>query len=283
MLQGDCRIRHVAARLGERLGQSTLVDNKPGGGGIIAAQSLLSSPADGYTFMFSDSAVMTITPLLMKKVPFDPKRDFLPISYVASAPNFLAVHPSLPVKTLAEFVALAKSKPGSISCGSSGLGTVHHLALEAMKKSLGLDVLHVPYKGSGQSVPAMVSGQTDCVLAAYPGLVAYAKTDKARILALTGSKRSTFAPEIPAMYEGQVGQDFSFMLGAWARPDTPADIVQKISKELAAIAAEPEMVKTLHKIGVEPVGRGSNEFKEALFSEMDRMANTVRSAGLQPE
>ncbi len=279
----DIVIRRLSARLAERLGQSVVVENKPGAGGAIAVQALLSAPADGYTFIFSDAAFLSITPLMSKNVPYDPKKDFAPVALVARAPNFLAVNREVAAKTVAEFVALARAKPGLLTCGSSGMGTLHHLTLETMKRNLDIDVVHVPYRGSGQSVPAMASGQTQCTLAALPSLSTFTAGGKARILAIAGSRRSSLAPDVPAMYEGKEGLDFAFLLGAVARRGTPPEMVRRIADELGVVAKEPELVAALQKIGVDPVGAGTAEYEEALRADAEQMAAAVRLAGIKPE
>ena len=157
----DTVARIFAQRLSERLGQSVVVDNKPGANGVVAAQSLASSPADGYTFLVTDGSMFSINPALYKNLSYDYKRDFVAVSLAARAPLYLAVHPKTGVNTLQEFVALAKAKPGKLNYGSSGVGSSHHLTMEAMKAALGIDVQHVPFKGSGQSVPALIGGQVD--------------------------------------------------------------------------------------------------------------------------
>ena len=157
----DTVARIFAQRLTERLGQSVVVDNKPGANGVVAAQVLASSPKDGYTFLVTDGSMFSINPTIYKNLGYDYKRDFMPVALAARAPLYLAVHPKVPVNTLQEFVALAKSKPGTLNYGSSGVGSTHHLTMEAMKTALGLDLTHVPFKGSGQSVPALIGGQVE--------------------------------------------------------------------------------------------------------------------------
>jgi tripartite-type tricarboxylate transporter receptor subunit TctC len=279
----DIVIRRLSARLGERLGQTVVVENKPGAGGAIAVQALMSAPADGHTFIFSDSAFLSITPLMSKNVPYDPKKDFVPVALVARAPNFLAVNSTVAATNLAEFVALARAKPGEVTCGSSGVGTLHHLTLETMKRNLDIDVVHVPFRGSGQSVPAMAGGQTQCTLAALPSLSAFTVSGKARLLAIAGSRRSALAPDVPAMYEGKEGLDFAFLLGAVGRQGVPADIVKRIADELGAVAREPEIVSALQKIGVDAVGAGPADYEAALRNDAQQLGNAVRAAGIKPE
>jgi len=162
----DTVARIFAQRLQDRLGQSVVVDNKPGANGVVAASTLASSPADGYTFLVTDGSMFSINPAIYKNLSYDYKRDFVPVSLAARAPLYLAVHPKTGVNTLQEFVALARAKPGTLNYGSSGIGSSHHLTMEAMKAALGIDVTHVPFKGSSQSVPALIGGQVDVAFSA---------------------------------------------------------------------------------------------------------------------
>lgn len=226
----DLVIRRIAPRIEKELGQTLVVDNRPGANGVVSAQALLAAPADGYTVIFSDAAFISITPLAMKNPPYNAARDFMPVTLAATAPNFLAVHPSMPVKNLAEFTAYVKQNPGKVTCGSSGVGTLHHLSLEAMRHTMDLNVTHIPFRGSGQSVPAMIGGQTQCTLAALPSLVSHAAAGKARILAVAATRPSPLLPEAEPMFAGrQDVADFSFLLGIVVRQGTSAVVVNRLT------------------------------------------------------
>jgi tripartite-type tricarboxylate transporter receptor subunit TctC len=279
----DVVIRQVSARLSERLGQGMVVENRPGAGGVSAAQTMLSSPADGYTYVFSDAAMVSISPLVMKNMPYDPRKDFVAVSYTARAPNFIAVHPSVPAGTFAEFVALVKAKPGKITCGSSGIGSLHHLTLELMKSSLGLDVVHVPFRGSGQSVPAMLGGQVDCLLASLAPIAGVASTGRVRILAVAGTQPTAVAPEIPAIGQAMKGFNSAFVLGVLGRRGLPDEVVQKMSSEIAAVLKEPEVQKALAKLGIEPIGGNPEQYREALRIDGEQMAQAARIGNLKAE
>lgn len=272
----DVVIRQIGIRIGEKFGQSIVVENRPGAGGVNAAQALLGAPADGYTLIFSDAAMISITPLMLKNLSYDPRTDFAPVSYTARAPNFLAVHPSLPVKTFEEFVALAKREPGKITCGSSGIGSLHHLTLELMKTSLGINVVHVPFRGSGQSVPALIGGQVNCLLASLAPLAGVADAGKVRILAFAGTHPSPAAPDIPAIGEAMKGFDSAFLLGVLAKKGTPEEVKSKLSSEIAVAVKDPSLKGMFHKLGVEPVGAGPQEYAEALRLDARQMAEAVR-------
>jgi len=280
----DAVIRRIAPRIEKELGQTLVVDNKPGANGVVSVQTLLSAPADGYTVIFSDAAFLSITPLVMKTPPYNAARDLLPVTLAATAPNFLAVHPSLPVKNLTEFVEYVKKNPGKVACGSSGVGTLHHLSLEAMRHSLDLDVIHIPFRGSGQSVPAMIGGQTQCTLAALPSLVGHAAVGKARILAIAGTKSSPLLPEAEAMFAGHKGgHEFSFLLGIVARQGTSAAVVNRLTAAVKVALEDPDNAASLRKMGVEPVGLPSDGFAAALRSDAEQLANVARQANLRAE
>lgn len=276
----DTVIRRISNDLAERLGQAVVVDNKPGAGGVIGAQNLLSSPVDGNTYLFSDSAFMSITPLTIKDIPYDPARDFVPVSLVARAPNFLAVHADVPARSAQEFITLAKSRPNQINCGSSGIGTLHHLTLESMKRTLEIEVVHVPFKGSGQSVPALAGGQTQCALAALPSIIGFAKNGRIRILAVAGGKASPLAPEVPPLYPGKEGQDFAFLLGVVAKKGTPAESIERLSAALAEVVKRPAIVESLQALGVDPIGGSPQAYGAALAQDAQQMATAAKLAGI---
>jgi len=279
----DIVIRRVGQRLSEKIGQPVVIDNLPGAGGINAGQTFINLPADGYHFIFSDSAMLSITPLVFSKVPYDVKKDFLPISYLAKAPFFLAVNPKVPAKNLEEFIQLAKSKPGEISCGSSGEGSLHHLTIEAMQIAFGIKLLHIPYKGTGQSVPAVIAGQVDCVLAAMPSLAGFVASDRVRILASASSGVSPLAPNVKPMGQDIKDFDYAFLLGVIGKPGTPQVAIDKLNFEFAEIMKEPDMIQKLALIGVEPIGQGSEVFKKALDKDAESLKNTVKKAGILPK
>jgi tripartite-type tricarboxylate transporter receptor subunit TctC len=169
----DTVARIFAQRLGDKLGQAVVVDNRPGANGVVAAQALATAPKDGYTFLVTDGSMFSINPAIYKNLGYDYKRDFMPVSLAARAPLYLAVNPKVPANTLQEFIALAKAKPGTLNYGSSGIGSTHHLTMEAMKAALGLQITHVPFKGTGQSVPALIGGQVEVLFSALPSLVGF--------------------------------------------------------------------------------------------------------------
>ncbi len=276
--------RLVQQKLSERWGQQVLTENRPGSGGIAAAEMVANAPGDGYTLQISDSSMLSINPYLYAKLPYSEK-DFISVSIVARAALFLAVNNTVPANTLKELIALAKSKPGQLSYGSSGIGTVHHLGMEALKSTLGLDIVHIPYKGTGQSVPAMIGGQVAMVYSAYPSLSNFAKDGKVKLLAANSRTRSALAPDIPTVAEitGIADYDFSPTIGYLAPAGTPRDIIMKLSTTMAEIVKLPEIVQRFAGLGIEPVGSTPEDQTAQWKSDAERFSKVVKSAGAKAE
>ena len=279
----DTVARIFAQRLGDRLGQSVVVDNKPGANGVVAAQVLASSPADGYTFLVTDGSMFSINPAIYKNLSYDFKRDFVPVSLAARAPLYLAVHPKTGVNTLQEFVALAKAKPGTLNYGSSGIGSSHHLTMEAMKAALGIDVTHVPFKGSAQSVPALIGGQVDVAFSARPSLAGFVKDNRVTLLATNASTRSATEPNVPTIAEIIPGFDFAVIVGVLAATGTPLAAIERISAEIEKIAKTPEAIQVLANAGIDAVGSKPVDYGRAILDENDRLAKAIKIAGIRPE
>jgi tripartite-type tricarboxylate transporter receptor subunit TctC len=279
----DTVARLVAIKLQEAIGQGVVVENRPGGNGAIAASALATSGADGYTLLVTDGSMMTINPLLSAKLGYDPKADFLPVSLIAQSPLFLAVNSSLPVNNLDEYIALVKKSPGKFNYGSSGIGSTHHLSMEAMKEDLGLFVTHIPYRGSSASVPAMVGNQVQMVFSAYPSLAGFVRSGQARIIATNGAKRSNLAPDVPSIAEKVPGYDFAVVIGLFAPKGTPNDIVQRLSNEVAKIAKRDDVVTTFRNAGIEAIGTSSEQLGQALSAESSRVTKAAKRANLKPE
>lgn len=279
----DTVARILAQRLGEKLGQSVVVDNKPGANGVVAAQALASSPADGYTFLVTDGSMFSINPAIYKNLSYDFKRDFMPVALAARAPLYLAVHPKTGVNSLQEFVAKAKAKPGTLNYGSSGIGSSHHLTMEAMKAALGIDVQHVPFKGSSQSVPALIGGQVDVAFSALPSLVGFVKDNRVKLLATNGGRRSPMEPDVPAIAEIVPGFDFAVIIGVLAATGTPQAAIDRISSEIDKINKSPEMVQILANAGIEAGGGKPADYAKAITDENERLAKAIKIAGIKQE
>lgn len=276
----DTVARIVGRRMQERLNQNIVVENRAGANGGIAVNAMTSAPADGTTFVVTDGAILSINPQLYSKLPYNPK-DVAPVAVFATAPLFLAVHPSVPVSNLKEFIAHVKANPGKYNIGSAGVGSIHHMSLEALKLGFGLQINHIPYKGMGEAVPALLGGHVQVLFSAYPALAGAAGTKRVTLLATNGAARSTQAPNLPAISEFVPGFSYAPFVGIYARVGTPAAVIQKISAEAMAIMKEPDVIKALAKVGVEPIGGGPAEFRKLLDGEIDRVAKVVKAAGIQ--
>src|SRR5262245_24091549 len=276
----DTVARIVGRRLQERLGQSVVIENRPGANGRVAVAALLGAPADGYTLLVTDGSILTINPLLYANLAYNPK-DILPIAMLARAPMFLAVNPKVPAANLSEFIAYAKANPGKINYGSGGIASTHHLSMEAMAAALKLDMKHVPFKGTGEAVPALLGGHIDVLFSAYPSLSGAAEGGQLRLLATNGLQRSTQTPDLPALSEVISGFDLAPTIGVFGRADTAPAAVDKLVAEALATLKEPEVVGQLAVVGVEAAGAAPDGYAAAIEAEGKRMAAAVEAAGLK--
>lgn len=276
--------RVLGQKLADKWGQPVVVENKPGGNGVVAAQYLASRPNDGYTLMVTDGTMFAVNPFIYKSLPYDPQKDFTFINLTARAPLFLAVHPSLPAENFSEFVALVKAKPGQFSYGSSGIGSIHHLTTESIKAALGLDLLHVPFKGTGQSVPAVVSNHVAAVFSAYPSLAGFVKEGKLKLIAVNSAKRSSLAPGVATIAETHIaGFDFAPTIGVSGATGIPAAITQKVSADLNEVLGDPAMKERLQVLGIDAVGGGPEEYAAQIRADRERFEKAVRVAGAKAD
>jgi len=275
--------RVVGQRLSEKWGQPVVVENRPGSNGVVAAVYMKTKAPDGYTLMVTDLASFSINPYLYKSLPYEEK-DFTFVSLTARAPLFLALNPSIPAASFPQFVALAKANPGKYSYGSSGVGSIMQLVMESVKSSLGIDVLHVPYKGTGQSVPAAVANQVSLVVSAYPSLQGFAKDGKLRLIAVTTAQRSPLAPNVSAIAESEIpGFDLAPWIGLTGPAGMPPAIVNKIAADVSQVVKEPAIQEKLQVLGIDPNGGGPREFAAALAVDKAKVDKVVKQAGIQPE
>ena len=279
----DTVARLLAQRLQGPLGQPVVVENKAGGGGAVAAATLAQSPADGHTLLVTDGPMLAIAPLVTQKMSYDPIKDFTPVSLVGTAPLFLAVNANVKANTLEELIVLAKAKPGALNYGSAGIGSIHHLTAEAMKDGLGIFVTHIPFRGSGASVPAMIGGQVDMVFASPPALMGFVKSGQAKLIAINTTKRSDLAPNVPTLGEKIPGFDFAFNVVVLARAGTPPEVVNRLSAEIAKAVKSPDAIEPLRVAGVDPVGGTPEQLAAAMRTEADRVAKAAKRAGLKAE
>jgi tripartite-type tricarboxylate transporter receptor subunit TctC len=274
----DTVARVVAQKLTERWGQTVFVENRPGANSSIAAEFVANAAPDGYSLLVTDNSTHAINPFLFRKLGYDPK-NLAPVSLVARAPLYLAAHSSLPVNSFAELVTLLKANPGKYSYGSSGIGSTHHLCMEFMKAALGLELTHVPYKGTGQSVPAVVAGQVPLTWSAYPSLAPHAKAGKIRLLAVNSLKRSESAPNLPSVAETLPGFEFAPTIGFFAPVKTPNNIIQRISSEANEAVKSSDVIARLKALDVQTVGSTPQEYAASLKADAVRYAKAVKISG----
>ena len=276
--------RVVALRLTERLGQSVVVDNKLGGNWVLAYQALLQiSPQDGHAFIISDGSMLSIMPLINKNATYKVGVDILPVSLIARSPLFIVAHPKTGVNNFKDFLNLVKSKPGNLTYGSSGIRSTHHLTMEALKAAIKIDVRHMPYRGSGQSTPALVGGQVDFSVAALPSMQGFVKNGQVIILASNAATLTTQAPDIPAIAETVPGFDFSVIIGVMAAAGTPSYAIQKISQEITETLKHLELIKTFQSVVIDPVDSDPNTCGLAITKENEAMARAAKVADLKAE
>jgi tripartite-type tricarboxylate transporter receptor subunit TctC len=279
----DTIARIVAQRLGDVWKQQVIVDNRPGANGLVGAEVVVRSAPDGYTLLVTDNSTHAIHPFLYAKMPFDPTKELIPVSMTARAPLYLAVHPSFPATTMQELIALAKASPGKYSYGSSGIGSTHQLAMEFLKSSLGLDIVHVPYKGTGQSVPALVGGQVQMAFSGYTSLAAHVKDGRIKLLGINSLKRSPTAPNVPAIAEMIPGYDFAPTFGFFSPAGMPKDIAAKIATDVADALKSPDVAARFTSLDIIPIGASGEEFAASLKADAERYAKAVKLSGAKAD
>ena len=276
--------RMVAQKLSEAWGQTVVVDNRGGATGNIGTEIVARSPADGYTLLMGNVAPNAINVSLFAKIPYDPVNDFEPVSLVALTPNILLVHPALPVKTVKEFVALAKAKPGTLNYSSAGIGSSSHLAPELLAMMTGINIVHVPYKGGGPGLVDLLSGQMQFMMTTTPAAMPHVKSGKIRALGVTSAKRSQSLPEIPTIAEAGVkGYEVSTWYGVLAPAKTSKAIVTKLHGEIIRLIAVPDTKEKLLSQGFEPVGSTPEEFGAYIKSEIAKWAKVIKTAKIKAE
>jgi tripartite-type tricarboxylate transporter receptor subunit TctC len=275
--------RTLAAKFTDAWGQPAIVENKPGGNTLIGSDYVAKSPADGYTLLIV-AFPFAVTPSLIKDMPYDTVKDFAPVILAASSPNLLVVNPLLPVKTVAELIALAKSKPGSLSYASTGNGSSNHISMELFKSLAGVDIVHIPYKGSAPAVTDLLGGQVMLMFDNVPNVLPQVKAGKLRGLASSGNRRTALAPDIPTVAEAGVpGYELTVWFGLVAPAGTPREVIRQLNAEVVRILAMPDVRERFMAQGVEPLGSTPEEFGEHIKSQMVRWGKVVRDAGVKAE
>lgn len=277
----DIQTRLFAQKLSESLGRSFVVENRTGAGGTVAYAYVAKSPPDGYTLL-GVAGGYTITPVVYAKLSYDPVKDFAPISLVAQAPFLLLTHPSLPVKSVKELLALARARPGALDCASAGYGTSTHMAFELFKALSGVKITHVPYKGTGQSLVDVMSGQVHMLFGNVLSSLPHVRAGRLRALGVTTARRSAVLPELPTIAESGVpGYENSTWHGWLAPAGTPVAVLTRLNAELVRSTRAPEVVERLAPDGGEPVGSTSEEFARFIAEDMARWSKLVRETGIR--
>jgi tripartite-type tricarboxylate transporter receptor subunit TctC len=277
----DLAARAIGQKLSEAFGSSFIVDNRPGAAGNLAGDIVAKSNPDGYTILMANSTIAI--PSLSVKLPFDVRKDFLPLSLIALGPSVLVVHPSLPAKDVKSLVALAKAKPGALSFGSGGIGNVTHLAMELFMSTAGIEMLHVPYKGGAPSVVGVVSGEVQAVFTSIPAALPQINAGKMRALGVSISKRSSALPNVPTVAESLPGYYAASWYGLLLPAGVPGPVVDALSKEIVTAMEVPVIRDGMLKQGFEPVGNKPDEFKKFIGEEIPRWEKVVKNAGIKPE
>ena len=280
----DLVARLVATKLGPRLGQQVIVDNRAGAGGILAHELLVNAAPDGYTMILASVTGLAMAPALRGKVPYDPIRDFVPVVQVVDAATLFSAHPSSVSKTLGDLVARAKKEPGTLIVGNPGIGSVGHLAFERFSSAAGIKVINVPYKSGGLAATAAISGQVEHLAGIISSGAPHVKAGKLRGLGVTSAKRSQILSDVPTVAEqGYPGFEASGWLGIAFPAKTPATIVQRMYKETQAVMAQQDTQAFLEKAGLDMVMKNPEEFRGYIKAELTRWTKLIKDAGIKAD
>ncbi len=276
--------RIVGQKLSELWGHAVVIENRGGAGGTVGADVAAKAPADGYTLAMGGSSNLAIAPGLYARLPYDSIRDFAPVANVAHVPYAVAVNPRVPARNIRELTALAKTKKGYLSYGSSGTGSVSSLAAELFRSMIGTDIVHVPYKGTAPALTEIIAGQVDMMFADLAVILPHAKSGKLRVIAVTGIKRSPIAPELPTVAEsGLPGYDISPWFGIVTAAGAPRDVVSKLNGAIASALRSPDMLQRLDQLGYEPIGGTPEQFAATIKADIAKYAKIIRQAGIKAE
>lgn len=274
--------RAVANKLTEYLGQQVIIDNRAGAGTIIGIDIAAKSPPDGYTLLVGPST-LSINPSMFAKLPYDALRDLAPICHMVSVPNALVLHPSVPAQTIQALIALARAKPNALNVGSAGNGTSPHLSLELFKSLAKIDMVHVPYKGSGNAIIANLAGEVSVSFPSIPTTYQYIKAGRLRVLGVTTAKRTPALPDVPAIGEIVQGYEATQWFGMLAPAGTPRTIIDRIHQETVRALKAPEVIKQLAGEGADIVASTPEAFGAYIKSETAKWARVIKSAGIKPQ
>ena len=273
--------RLIARALSESFGQQFVVENRGAASGAIAGDILAKAPPDGYTVLYYGSTIWLL-PFLREKVPFDPLRDFAPISLATTAPFFLFAHPSLPVRSVSDLVALAKKRPGELHYGSAGSGAATHLSAELFNRAAGVQIVRIPYKGAGAAANALAAGEVQIMFGSASLGLAFAKAGRLRILGVASSKPSPVAPEVPTIAaSGLPGFEAASMSGMFAPAKTPPEVVRRLNQEIVRVLARPDIKERFLAAAIEPIGSTPEEFMAVLKADQAKWGKLIRELGIR--
>jgi tripartite-type tricarboxylate transporter receptor subunit TctC len=281
----DRLARVVAQKMQEQWGQPAVVDNRPGASGMIAAEQVAKSPPDGYTLMMGHIGTHAINPSLFAKLPYDPVKDFAPVSLLVSVPNILLVHPSVPASSVAELVALARARPGTLNFASPGSGTSGHMSAELFKSLAGIDIVHVPYKGPGPALQDLLAGQVNMLFDTVASSMPQVRAGKVKGLAVTTTTRSAIAPDVPTMAEaGVAGYEIAPWFAAYAPAGTPAAVIDKLNAEMRRILALPDVrAAFVDQQGMTLIGSSPADLGAHMQREIAKWAQVVKATGAKAD
>jgi tripartite-type tricarboxylate transporter receptor subunit TctC len=280
----DTLARTIGPRLADALGQQIVVDNRPGGNGNIGMEVVAQARPDGHTLVLGYIANLAIFPSLSSKLPYDPVKDYAPVTQIATSPNVLTAHPSVPAKNLQELVALVKAKPGQVNFASTGIASVGHLTGELLNTLAGMKMTHVPYKGGGQAIIDLVGGHVQVMFSGFSAAMPHIKSGRARALAVTGPKRSPALADVPTLAEqGFPGVEATAWYGVLAPAGTPQPVVTRLHGEIVKILRVPDVVQKLDGLGFEIVGSQPAEFGAYIKSEITKWAKVVKASGAKAD
>jgi tripartite-type tricarboxylate transporter receptor subunit TctC len=279
----DIIARIFAADMSDALGQSMVLDNRGGAGSTLGSGLAAQAPPDGYTLLLGNIS-LAFNAALYRNLPFDAVKDLAPVSLIAVQPNILVIHPSVPAKSVKEFVSVARAQPGKIAYSSAGTGSGTHLAAELLKMELKIDLLHVPYKGTGPALNDLLGGQVQMMLSTFASAAPFAKSGRLRALAVTSARRSEAAPDVPTMVEAGVpGFEYSTWYGLLAPAATPRKVILHLNETARRVLATNQIKQKYEGLGIDPLGDTPAEFSAYLKSETDKWLKVVRTAGIPPQ
>jgi tripartite-type tricarboxylate transporter receptor subunit TctC len=278
----DTLARLFAAKLSDRMGQQFVVENRPGAGAMIGTEAAAKSAPDGYTILLSSIATHALSPNLYSRVPYDPVKDFAPITLLGIAPTVLVVPADLPARNLQEFIAAAKAKPGALAYASGGNGTPPHINAEVFKSVAGIDLLHVAYKGGGPALVDLMAGRVQAMLDTAASAMPHVRSGKLRAIAISAPRRSPELPDLPTFAEAGLPQyDTNAWYSMHAPAGTPPEIVRRLNAELVAILKDPEILARFKQLATDPVGNSPEEFAAFVRAELDKYARIIKAAGIK--